>query len=422
MTGRVLVLVCVVAALGAVFTPAGAAKAHHGMHPLYNDRPVPEAWLPPGAVDPDSGPSSVVFPPQKLTIRFNHKKHIKDEGANCGTCHGKAKSSKSADDNLLPPGTTCDSCHDTDHTDKKAVKAGSEDMGKCEFCHLGYRPGTPNQVAVLEVPKPNMRFNHKAHLDKNIQCGQCHGSVDQLELATRDQLPRMKGCFGCHNMSGPAQGKAKSDCNVCHITEPDGRMKAMFATGELKPPRWLMNSQHTADWIERHKRVAADNTALCANCHTERYCTDCHDGKVRPRSVHPNDWISMHPMAARQDNPRCTSCHQEQSFCLTCHQRAGVAMSGPNVSANRFHPPDWVGSLTSVGAGHHAWEAQRNLNACVSCHTERDCAICHATAGRGGLSVNPHGQMADCSTQYRRNPRPCLVCHEADSSTLAPCR
>jgi len=42
----------------------------------------------------------------------------------------------------------------------------------------------------------------------------------------------MKGCFGCHNMSGPAQGKAKSDCNVCHITEPDGRMKAMFATGD----------------------------------------------------------------------------------------------------------------------------------------------------------------------------------------------
>jgi hypothetical protein len=181
----------------------------------------------------------------------------------------------------------------------------------------------------MEVPQPNMRFNHKAHIDKNIQCGQCHGSNEQLELATRDQLPRMKGCFGCHNINGPAQGKAKSDCNICHIAEPDGRMKAMFATGELKPPRWLMNSQHTADWIERHKRVSADNSALCANCHTERYCTDCHDGKVRPRSVHPNDWISMHPMAARQDNPRCVSCHQEQNFCLTCHQRVGVAMSGP---------------------------------------------------------------------------------------------
>ena len=424
---KALVLACLVAAVAATLRPAIAAKAEHGTHPLYGDRPVPGQWLPPGASDPDSGPSSVVFPPQKVTLRFNHKKHVKEVGVTCAQCHSKAKSSKSADDYLLPPGTTCDSCHDTDHSDKKAVKPGSEDMGQCAFCHLGYRPNAPNVVAAMEFPKPNMRFNHKAHLDKNIQCGQCHGSVEQLELATRDQLPRMKGCFNCHNMSGPAAGQAKSACNVCHVSEPDGRIKVMFATGELKPPRWLMNMQHTPDWIERHKRVAADNSAGCANCHAERYCTDCHDGKIRPRSVHPNDWISMHPVAARQDNPRCTSCHQEQSFCLTCHQRVGVTMSGPNVSGNRFHPIDWVGSITAAagrGPGHHSWEAERNLNACVSCHTERDCAICHASTGRGGLSVNPHGGsfLSECASAFRRNARPCLVCHELDSPTIATCR
>jgi hypothetical protein len=424
MSGRALLLVCVVAALVGAFKPAVAAKAEHGTHPLYGDKAVPAQWLPAGASDPDSGPSAVVFPPQKLTIRFNHKKHIKEVGANCATCHGKAKASKSAEDDLLPQGTTCDACHDTDHSNKKSVQPGSEDMGKCEFCHLGYRANAP--VAALEVPKPNLRFNHKAHIDRNIQCGQCHGSIEQLELATRDQLPRMKGCFGCHNMSGAAQGQAKSTCNTCHLAEMDGRMKTMFATGELKPPRWLMNAQHTPDWIERHKRVAADNTALCASCHTERYCTDCHDGKVRPRNVHPNDWISMHPIAARQDNPRCTSCHHEQSFCLTCHQRVGVTMSGPNASGNKFHPADWVGQIYggTRGPGHHAWEAQRNLNACVSCHTERDCAICHASTGRGGLAVNPHGGSfaSSCATQFRRNARPCLVCHELDSPSLASCK
>jgi hypothetical protein len=426
MTSRLLVLVLVVAALAGIFRPARAAKAEHGIHPLYGDKPVPGQWLPPGSTDPDSGPSSIIFPPQKITLRFNHKKHVKEVGATCNTCHAKAKASKSADDVLLPPGTTCDACHDTDHGDKKAVKPGSEDMGKCEFCHLGYRPNAPNQIVPAEFPKPNLRFNHKAHLDKNIQCGQCHGSVDQLELATRDQLPRMKGCFGCHNMSGAAQGQAKSACNTCHVTEADGRMKSMFATGELKPPRWLMNMQHTPDWIERHKRVAADNSAGCANCHAERYCTDCHDGKIRPRSVHPNDWISMHPIAARQDNPRCTSCHQLEHFCLTCHQRAGVTMSGPNVSGNSFHPPGWVGSLApgSRTKAHHAWEAQRNLNACVSCHTERDCAICHASTARGGLSVDPHGGgfEAKCASLFRRNARPCLVCHDVDSPTLTPCK
>jgi len=431
MNGRLVVFVCFVAALAAVFGPAGAAseaEGIHGMHPVAGDKPVPEAWLPPGASFPDTGPSAVVYPPQKITLRFNHKKHVKEIGAKCTVCHGKVTTSKSATDVLLPTGEACDTCHDTDHSDLHKVKGGSDEMGQCAFCHLGYVASAPTHVARLDVPRPNLTFNHKAHLDHNIQCGQCHGAVDQLELATRDQLPRMKGCFGCHQMTGAAQGKAKSTCITCHTTAPDGRIQTMFATGEMRPPRWLNNAEHTADWIERHKRVAADNSALCANCHTERYCTDCHDGNVRPRSVHPNDWISMHPVAARTDNPRCTSCHNEQSFCLTCHQRVGVVMSGPNVSGNKFHPAGWATVTSSMGSnrgpGHHSWEAQRNLNACVSCHTERDCAMCHASTIKGGMSIDPHPSsfQSNCATQYRRNARPCLVCHDVNSQSLQRCK
>ena len=234
------------------------------------------------------------------------------------------------------------------------------------------------RVAPFDMPKPNLRFDHKVHADRNIACGQCHGSVEELEVATRDQLPRMKGCFGCHGMTGAAQGGAKSDCHTCHLTDAAGQMKVLFSTGELKPPRWLGNAQHTADFIERHKRVAADNAALCASCHTERYLHRLprrHACALAPYI--PTTGSRSTPIAARQNNPRCTSCHQEQSFCLGCHQRIGVAMSGPNVHARQFHPPGF-GALNGRGPGHHAWEAQRNLNACVSCHTERDCAICHA--------------------------------------------
>jgi hypothetical protein len=428
MSGRLLVFVCLAAMIAGFLRPAAAVAPTTlgGMHPLADDKPVPEEWLPPGAMSPDGGPSSVVYPPQKLTIRFNHKKHIKEAGANCMTCHAKAKTSKSADDSLTPAGTTCDACHDTDHTDLKSVKGGSDEMGKCQFCHLGYRTNAPNPnaVAAFDIPRPNMRFNHKAHIDRNIGCGQCHGSVNELELATRDQMPRMKGCFGCHNMAGPAQGQAKSACDTCHLTGTDGRMKVMFATGELKPPRWMANSQHTPDFIERHKSVAGADAAMCSNCHAERFCTDCHDGKVRPRTVHPNDWISMHPIAARQDNPRCTSCHQEEQFCLQCHQRAGVTMGGPNPTSNRFHPAGWADVTGMRGKTFHAWEAQRNLNACVSCHTERDCAICHASSSRGGLNVNPHppGFNGDCARQFARNGRPCLVCHDIQSPEIASCR
>jgi hypothetical protein len=100
-----------------------------------------------------------------------------------------------------------------------------------------------------------------------------------------------------------------------------------------------------------------------------------------------------------------------------------VTMGGPNQSGNRFHPPGWA-ELTKRGPGHHSWEAERNLSACVSCHTERDCAICHASTGRGGLAVSPHGGTfaGECASAFRRNARPCLVCHELDSPTIAQCR
>ena len=110
MSGRILVFACFVAALAGGFRPAAAVTPTtavvHGMHPIAGDKPVPGKWLPPGSFDPDGGPSSVVFPPQKITLRFNHKKHVKEAGATCATCHGKAKTSKVADDDLLPAGTT----------------------------------------------------------------------------------------------------------------------------------------------------------------------------------------------------------------------------------------------------------------------------------------------------------------------------
>jgi hypothetical protein len=77
------------------------------------------------------------------------------------------------------------------------------------------------------------------------------------------------------------------------------------------------------------------------------------------------------------------------------------------------------------GQGHHAWEAERNISACVSCHVERDCASCHATAAVGGGGVaNPHppGFSSRCGRPLRTNARPCLVCHDPADPTLGMCR
>ena len=414
--------------------------------PMPNDQKVPAAWLPPGAFDPDTGPSDVIYPPQELTLRFNHKLHVKGLGEKCTTCHPGGASSDSAQDGLIPKGTACDGCHGTKHADPNAVTGGGGPMAACVYCHQGYRAGDGNQVARFVIPRPNMVFSHKRHVVRNIGCPQCHGAVEELELATRDQMPRMRGCFRCHQMTDAAsRGDARSACDTCHLRAgPDprplafpgnapavgtgasegGTIRTLFPSGVLKPPRWLHDAEHGPDFLERHKNVAGADSAFCQSCHKEDFCVGCHDGRVRPRSIHPNDDLNMHPIEARMATQKCTSCHREQSFCITCHLRVGVAESSPlsGRDSGRFHPPK-AGWSELRGPTEHALEARRNLNACVSCHIERDCVVCHGAGGVGG-SFNVHhvGFAATCASQMRRNPRPCFVCHDPGDGKLAQCR
>jgi len=445
LIANVLLALCVFAsAMLATMAWGGAEGKYAGATaPMPGDQKVPLKWLPPGSFDEDPGPSDVIFPAQQLTIRFNHKKHM-GMGMKCASCHEGATNSTQVADKLLPKPQKCDSCHQTNHGDLTNVKAGAGETGACAFCHQGYT-GQGNAVPRNDIPHANLVFNHKAHVTRNIACQQCHGNVEELELATRDQLPRMRGCLGCHQgsdtQSTGAGNNAKGACDTCHIKDgangttqllPERRgvvtgnlIKTTFSTGTLKPPRWLHNAAHTPDFIERHKMVAANDSQFCSNCHKEDFCTGCHDGRVRPRQIHPANFLQMHPIEARMMTQKCTSCHREQSFCVTCHQRLGVAMSGPAGAreTGRFHPAKAIWSDAPRKPGHHSQEAVRNLNACVGCHIERDCVTCHGAAGVGG-SFNPHPAnfAANCSAQFRRNPRPCLTCHLPGTQAIDKCR
>jgi hypothetical protein len=317
------------------------------------------------------------------------------------------------------------------------MSAGSKTP--CAFCHVGARDDGVPAIARVAMPEPNLKFDHRVHIEKKIACERCHGAVEQVGLATREHLPRMQGCLECHRAAPGSQSRAtpSAACGTCHLTADAGRLKTRFASGVLLPPQWLRNAEHGADWIERHKAVAANDSRFCGNCHSERECVDCHDGRVRPRSIHPNDFLSMHAVAAQQNAASCASCHRQQSFCLSCHQRSGVTQSGPfdNLAGRgRFHPPRALWSEGPRGSSHHAWQAQRNLNACTSCHTERDCTTCHSTrrvGGPGGGPVNglgrgvdphPPGFRAQCGPPLRRNPRACLVCHGRADPVFMQCR
>jgi c(7)-type cytochrome triheme protein len=368
-------------------------------------------------------PSDVIFPSQKMPLTFSHAKHLAKK-IGCDFCHEKAPKSHNAADNLIPDEEVCSTCHDIDRA-KPTEK-------QCATCHPGWKPGV--EVARVTMPAPFLKFDHKIHVDKKVACTRCHGDLSKVELADRAQLPQMELCLGCHD-SRKAPLHAASRCTTCHLSKYDGTLETRFPTGNLVPSGTLRGDAHTLTFRTDHKAVARDDEGYCMSCHRRDFCQSCHNGVVKPFDFHGNDYVSRHPIDARRNDPDCSSCHRRQSFCLGCHERLGVVdrHTGQDgafrpFSTRSFHPEGWADPVASGQPNHHAWQAQRNLKQCVSCHRQETCLECHASkTGAAGASsrmeVNPHPAnwrgSARCNALASRNLRMCLQCHAPNDSQLS---
>jgi len=385
-------------------------------------------------------PSRVVFPDQQVPLRFVHDVHVKQD-IDCATCHENAENSLVSTDLLVPVGfegeELCSNCHSVEDGVKGDPPSG------CVTCHSkNYKPVFPtgadpndttkakNRPAMVRIPTPNLKMNHKIHLEKGIDCAACHSDMTQIQVGTRENaLPTMGTCMACRDGK-----KAPSECRTCHLVRPDGRMVTHFRQGVLKPSGRYRDDAHNDHFLKTHAMSARGDEAYCANCHRESFCLDCHNGVSRPLTIHPNNWLLTHPISARRNDPDCRSCHRTQSFCMDCHKRMSVvpvaefktggSKQGFNVSRfGKFHPAGWVSGVNGEGAkdgiprgpNHHAFQAQRNMRACSACHSERTCTQCHATKNFGSLGINPHppafGGTAKCSSLSRTNLRMCMKCH-----------
>jgi hypothetical protein len=358
-----------------------------------------------------NGVSHAIFPTQTLPVHFDHGRHLRIAGVTCVRCHTGAATSEQARDRLVPGEATCTPCH--------AVNRANLDG--CERCHQGWNRTQGLRIARVDIPTPNLRFSHRTHVARGQRCESCHGDMTHVGLATRLQLPTMASCLSCHRSGGTASGT----CATCHLTQPDGTLQTRFAEGSLNPPSWMRGLHHDADFWFVHRRSAAEDPTRCAVCHRDDECAACHDGRVRDRRTHPNDYLTLHAVDARTQGDRCTSCHRQTTFCVACHQRIGAAMdSAPAARSQvRFHPAAEVWTGRVVTSRHHGAEARRSLNACVSCHAERDCVTCHASTRLGGGGFSPHGPgfANRCAALLRASDRPCRQCHEDINDLAARC-
>ena len=429
-----------------VGAPVGVAPTVRRPVPRLVPAPVAE-WFPvtrvPAVVAPALGdPSPAVYPPPSLPLSFDHARHAK-RGITCERCHAAARTSTIAKDDLLPPEAVCSSCHAIDRARPDKVAAPGQPPVRCDACHPGFTPppgpagrfATPLRVA---IPTAWLKFNHRLHGERGMACALCHAGVEEVALATTVQLPRMGLCLGCHDGR-----QATARCAACHVTLPDGRLRTAFPSGPLAPSGSLRGvDAHTIGFRTDH-RVAGRDEKYCATCHKQSECTECHGaGVIRPADFHPGDYATLHAVDARRNNPDCSSCHRNQTFCLGCHQRVGVASDpegglpgrqprnpfGTGTGVKQFHPPGWVrdelGSVIQTPTpASHSFQARRNIRSCVSCHREESCLACHSADPSRSPAINPHrpgfGSSAACRAMAGRNVRACLKCHTPGTPELS---
>ncbi|MBT3325424.1 MAG: cytochrome c3 family protein [Gemmatimonadales bacterium] len=140
----------------------------------------------------------------------------------------------------------CQFCH---FSAERSVDAGIPSVSSCWGCHQAI-PGTNNPQEVAKIkdyldagePIPWVRiykisdhahFPHMRHVNAGLQCQECHGEVQTMEVLEpqRTGLPavflgqdrvwggdNMGWCIDCHRQPDEETGvqQASTDCAVCH--------------------------------------------------------------------------------------------------------------------------------------------------------------------------------------------------------------
>lgn len=351
--------------------------------PLLTPPPQPPAPSLAGLATGGPDPRRVLYPP---TPPFPHRRH---QGQACLTCHSAVVLSTRAGD--VSVDWRCGGCHP------------SADRGP-----------SPR-------PSPQIKFDHSAHQRSGVGCDRCHGGIMGGERPAgvgADFLPDMDLCLTCHTL--PSAGSLVKACAQCHLTDPGGRVMTALPTGQLSPMGRQGFGDHRGDFAAHHGPEALASPQKCQTCHSPDRCQTCHAGGIRPVSQHPADYLMHHGPDARRNDPDCGQCHRAAIDCLGCHQQAGLGGPGAGPLAygadgrqrGGFHRPGFVGQPGGIpGPDHHSHEARRNLDTCVSCHTEDTCLRCHSAAAPAGLRASPHRGDPRGLCRGGRSVAGCQRCH-----------
>lgn len=174
-------------------------------------------------------------------LRYSHRLHAGELGIGCAYCHSGVERSRHAG---IPPLSVCMNCHQFISAPLGAIKAEQE-QAKTENRPVR-RIVSPDIHALYAAqglndegkPDPNLQptavewvkvhdladfvyFDHRRHVNGGVECQECHGPVDTMEVMRQTNDLSMGWCLDCHRRLEGTTRKNHAlhpslDCMNCH--------------------------------------------------------------------------------------------------------------------------------------------------------------------------------------------------------------
>jgi len=144
-------------------------------------------------------------------IHYSHKIHAGDNQIECKYCHSSARTSKTAG---IPSLNVCMNCHEniSDYNgDEDLANGYTKEFYTAEIQKLYDAVGWDvNTRTYSKEPKPVkwvrihnlpdfVYFNHSQHVSvAGLECQECHGKVEEMEILQQHATLSMGWCIDCH--------------------------------------------------------------------------------------------------------------------------------------------------------------------------------------------------------------------------------
>jgi hypothetical protein len=142
-------------------------------------------------------------------IAFSHKLHAGQMRIDCKYCHSAVTSSPHA---MVPPVSTCMNCHTISRKNRPEI------IKLTKY----YEDGVALPWKRVHKVPDYAYFNHSVHVNKGVDCVQCHGAVENIDGAQQVNQFTMGACLDCHRNAPtrlaevPNIKKGPENCGTCH--------------------------------------------------------------------------------------------------------------------------------------------------------------------------------------------------------------